>query len=119
MASHHELGKKGEALAAAFLRGKGHRVLHTNWRWGKKEIDIISEHERLIIFTEVKTRSSSLFGWPEEAVDVHKSDLLQRAASRYLEQYDHEPLDIRFDIIAITFSSEENYELLHLVDAIS
>jgi putative endonuclease len=119
MASHHELGKKGEEMAVAFLRGAGHTVLHTNWRSGKMEIDIVSRYGQLIIFTEVKTRSSSLYGWPEEAVSVHKQQVLERAAARYLEQMNSTPDDIRFDIIAITIEENNQYDIMHLVDVFS
>ncbi|MCK7555091.1 YraN family protein [Chitinophaga sedimenti] len=119
MASHHELGKKGEEMAAAFLRGAGHIILHTNWRSGKMEIDIVSRHGQLIIFTEVKTRSNSLYGWPEEAVSAHKQQVLERAAARYLEQMNGGADDIRFDIIAITFGEKHQYDITHLVDVFS
>ncbi|WP_295123743.1 YraN family protein [uncultured Chitinophaga sp.] len=119
MGSHHELGKKGEQIAAEFLRGQGHIVLHMNWRYGKKEIDIISREHNIIIFTEVKTRSSSAFGWPEEAVHAKKQALLEDAASYYLEQVSPEMQDIRFDIIAINFHISGQYELKHLKDVFS
>ena len=116
MASHQELGKKGEEIAAAFLLGQGHVMLHRNWRHGKKEIDIISREHNLIIFTEVKTRSSTAFGWPEEAVHTQKQALLEDAASCYLERFTPEMDDIRFDIIAINFHISGKYELKHLKD---
>lgn len=119
MASHHELGKKGEEIAAEHLRTTGYEVLHINWRAGRKEIDIVARKHTFIIFAEVKARSSSAFGWPEEAVDGHKQQLLEEAASLYLEKYKLQPEDIRFDIIAVNFDKAGKYELLHLTDVFS
>lgn len=116
MASHHELGKKGEQMAMAFLQEKQYQILHTNWKYGKKEIDIIARQGSTLVFVEVKTRSSQYFGMPEEAVHGHKEDLLLRAADSYLHQYALSPEQIRFDIIAITLAPGAE-EITHLEDA--
>lgn len=117
MASHHELGKKGEELAVSYLRQKQYEILHCNWTWGRREIDIIARHEGTIIFIEVKTRSSQHYGMPEEAVHHRKTEHLLLAADRYLEQYGLQPDAIRFDIISITATAAGLQEILHLEDA--
>jgi putative endonuclease len=117
MASHNELGKKGEEIAQSYLLDKEYRILHTNWKTGRKEIDIIAYKDDCISFIEVKTRNSSQFGWPEEAVHSRKIDLLQTAADTYLEYTTITPECISFDIISITFNSADSYEILHLPDA--
>lgn len=113
MASHHEVGKKGEELAADYLRSKNYQVLHINWRYGKLEIDIVARYQQTLVFAEVKTRSTQYFGMPEEAVHAHKIRLLQRAADRYMEQYGLQPAEIRFDIISVTVDQE----VVHFEDA--
>lgn len=117
MASHHELGKKGEQLAVSYLRQKQYEILHCNWTWGRKEIDIIARQNNTIVFVEVKTRSSQRFGMPEEAVHHDKEEHLLGAADRYLEQYGLQPDAIRFDIISITATAAGLQEILHLEDA--
>ncbi len=116
MASHHDLGKKGELLAANFLRCKHYQILHTNWTYGKKEIDIIARQGDTLVFIEVKTRSTQFFGMPEDAVNGAKQDLLLRAAGHYLEQHALQPGCIRFDIISVTLGAAGE-EIVHFEDA--
>ncbi|RPE08289.1 YraN family protein [Chitinophaga lutea] len=116
MASHHDLGKKGEQLAANFLLRKHYQILHINWTSGKKEIDIIARQGGTLVFVEVKTRSTQFFGMPEEAVNGAKQELLLRAAEHYLEQYALQPDCIRFDIISVTLGVGGE-EIVHFEDA--
>ena len=117
MAFHLDFGKKGEDLAAVYLEGQLYRILHRNWTMGKKEIDIIALHDGLLVFVEVKTRHSSDLYWPETAVNKKKQRFLETAAQVFMEQYSHDFRDVRFDVIAITFSGETEYELVHFDDA--
>jgi putative endonuclease len=100
MASHNELGVKGETLAVNFLRSKNYNILATNWRWQKAEVDIIAQIENTLVFAEVKTRSSDTFIKPEEAVNEKKQQLLIDAAEAYCEA-NMIDLELRFDVIAI------------------
>lgn len=117
MASHIALGKKGEQIAQRYVEGQHYRILHVNWKWGKKEIDIIAQRDGCLVFFEVKTRIGDRYGWPEEAVHTRKRKYLQQVAEVYLEKSRELPEAIRFDIIAITFRTEEAYELEHFEDA--
>lgn len=114
MLNHISLGQRGETIAQAYVRLHC-TLLHLNWKSGRREIDIIASKDQTIYFIEVKTRSSALFGWPEEAVDFRKQEHIQSVANDYLLRYQLHPVAIRFDIIAITFSGEE-YELRHFRD---
>ena len=114
MLNHISLGQRGEAIARDYV-SRHCTLLHLNWRSGRREIDIIATKEQTIYFIEVKTRSSALFGWPEEAVNFRKQEHIQGVAADYLLRYHLHPLAIRFDIIAITFYGEA-YELTHLRD---
>ena len=60
MAESHNLGQKGEDLAAEHLKKAGYKILFRNWKWGKHEIDIIAENKDCVVFVEVKTRSDEL-----------------------------------------------------------
>ena len=66
-------GNKGEDQAAEFLQRKGYEILARNYRYKHSEIDLIVQKSDLIVFVEVKTRSSSGFGEPEAFVDSKKA----------------------------------------------
>ncbi len=116
MALHNQLGHKGEEIAAQFLEGKGYRILHTNWCYGKAEIDIIASFGRYLVIVEVKTRSSTGFGQPEEFVSSAKQKRLQWAAEGYIYQTKYRG-EIRFDIISVLFDARGEYTLRHIEDA--
>ena len=86
MAAHNELGKWGEQIAADYLVNKGWKVLHRDWSYEHKDIDIVcydvSADE--IVFVEVKTRSSREWGEPYEAINLQKKNNIINAATAYL-----------------------------------
>jgi putative endonuclease len=115
MAKHNELGKKGELLAIDFLKEKGFKILETNFRLEKDEIDIIAKDGEILVFVEVKTRSTSNYGEPEIAVGDKKVEFLLRAAENYLISKNL-TVEIRFDIISIVLNSTKN-KIRHIEDA--
>lgn len=108
----HELGRHGEAQAAAYLESLGYHILERNYRAGRIEIDLIclappggANHQREeIVFVEVKTRRGFGTTTPEEAVDGFKQARLCRAAATYLLRNRMDALYPRFDVIAIECS---------------
>jgi putative endonuclease len=113
MAEHNELGKEGEELAVTFFTAKGYQVLHTNWRFGKHEIDLIAMHNNILHFIEVKSRSYSTYGFPEEKVTRKKILALFKAADEFL--YRHPDYhNICFDILSIVkrFGEDAEYFLI-------
>lgn len=100
MAVHNDLGKAGEELAAGFLVMHGMSLLHTNWRAGRDEIDLILRHGRILVFVEVKTRSADAFEQPEDAIDPKKRSGLLRAAGKFVEQSGHDG-PVRFDVVSV------------------
>ncbi len=115
MAAHNRLGKIGETLALQLLEKKQYQILEQNWRHGKAEIDLIAKDGEVLVFIEVKTRSTNAFGPPEAFVNAKKKRLLIHSASIYMEQISHD-WEIRFDIIAI-ISNEHKTEIRHMQDA--
>jgi putative endonuclease len=115
MAEHIELGRQGEEIALRFLRGKNYRILETNWRLGKNEIDIIARDGRYLVIVEVKTRSSNFFAEPESSVTRDKQRTLIRAANAYV-RYKNINDEVRFDIIGILVG-EGKEEINHIEDA--
>ena len=96
-------GKWGERLAAWHLFFHGCRILERNWRYGRCEIDIVARERRtgVLVFAEVKTRSSTDFGRPLDAVDRHKQRCLIRAAEGYLKSRDGFDVPTRFDVVEV------------------
>lgn len=95
------VGKNGENLAVAYLQKKGYLILERNYRSPCGEIDIICAHRGQLIFVEVKTRRSTSFGMPEEAVTRRKQEHIKKAALCYMANLQQPYRTIRFDVIAI------------------
>jgi putative endonuclease len=116
LSKHNELGKQGETLACTYLINKGHIILETNYRYAHKEIDIISLCGDVLVFTEIKARSSYAFGFPEEAVNLRKQNLLKQAAEYYcLDKPQYAKL--RFDVLSLLVNAGNITEALHFEDA--
>jgi len=116
MASHNDLGKKAEDLAAEFLQKNGYKILIRNFRFQKAEIDIIAEKENLIVITEVKARSTDAFMLPQEAVNKRKISLIVSAANHYLEEF-NKIKEVRFDIISVISDEKGKLIIEHIIDA--
>ena len=116
MAQHNQLGHTGEQLAKQHLEALGYEVLDENWTYGKAEVDLIAYKDRTLIFVEVKTRSGTIFGQPEDFVDERKQKLLAQAADEYIYLMNHQG-EARFDIIAVLFDGKQNHTLKHIEDA--
>ena len=115
MAEHNLLGTKGEEIAVRYLKKNGYSIRATNWRYGKKEIDIVAEKDDTLVIIEVKTRRGTFFGEPEVFVSKEKRKNLIDAANAYIEKNDID-LEVRFDIISI-ISNGKTTQLNHLDDA--
>ncbi|MES0341919.1 MAG: YraN family protein [Candidatus Humimicrobiaceae bacterium] len=96
------MGKIGEAIACLVLKKKNYRIIEQNFNSKPGEIDIIASIGDILVFIEVKTRTSDDFGSPSESIDANKVSRIRRAASCYLAEKSSEGFDeYRFDIIAI------------------
>jgi len=116
MSKHNKIGIKGEQIAADFLLNKGYIIVHTNWRTGKKEIDIIAQKDDMLVIVEIKTRSRSDFGYPEEAVNRKKQLFLKEAAAIFLND-NPQYRNMRFDIISVLMNGEQVKEIMHFEEA--
>lgn len=114
MNKNKDLGQEGEQIAAEYLRRKGYTILKRNYRFGRREIDIIASKRGFLVFVEVKMRSNVRYGMPEEAVDERKAEMIRYVAEQYLSRH-HWPGPIRFDIIAIL--KRNSVEIEHFRDA--
>ena len=118
MAQHNQLGKWGEEYAVNFLLNKGYDILERDWRIGHRDIDIIARapEGNIIVFVEVKTRTSDVVTDPRDAVDLRKIRNIGFAANAYVKQ--HNVVDLlRFDIISIVGNNDANADITHIEDA--
>lgn len=115
MAQHNQTGIRGEQIARDFLQKKNYKILETNWRHEKEEVDIIAMDGEELVIVEVKTRSTDYFGEPEEAVDEAKEKRLITAAEAFIEENDLD-VEVRYDIISIILR-DNRHEIRHIQDA--
>jgi putative endonuclease len=115
MADHNTLGKDGENAAVGYLKTKGYEILHTNWRRGHYELDIVARTVDELVVVEVKTRTGSRFGVPEDAVDNRKIKHIVSATDIYIKIFNID-LPARFDIISI-IGSYPHFYIDHIEDA--
>lgn len=112
----HELGQAGETAAADHFLAQGYEVLARGYRHGRAEVDLVLRRgTELLVFAEVKTRSSGQFGPPETFVSARKKELFRLAATHLQEELDWHG-DIRFDILALTLLSK-GFRIEHFEDA--
>ncbi len=116
MAQHNDTGKEGEYLACRHLEEQGFAIVETNWRKGKHEVDIIAYKEGLIVFAEVKTRSSTNFGNPEEFVTRAKQRAYIRMANDYVIRHQRQE-EVRFDIISVVRSADGSCAISQIENA--
>ncbi|WP_431156920.1 YraN family protein [Winogradskyella poriferorum] len=115
MAEHNRLGKKGEQLAVDFLIKKNYIILERNYRFEKAEVDIIALKNNMLVIVEVKTRSSTEFGNPQDFVKPKQIKNLVKAVNEYVIENNLD-VEVRFDIIALV-NTNERFEIEHLEDA--
>lgn len=114
VARKDDLGRRGEECAAVYLTDAGYRLLERNWRCQQGEIDLIAEHDGLIVFVEVKSRSSVAFGHPFEAITIEKVARLRRLAATWCDESQTSPRRIRIDAIAVIAPFAPVPEIEHL-----
>lgn len=115
--SRAETGRRGEELAAAWLRHAGYEICDRNWRSGRYELDIVARRFDELHFVEVKTRRADGLTSPEEALTPAKQRAFVRAAAAYLAAHgsDAEP---RFDLVAVEMRPDGEAEVRFVADAV-
>lgn len=113
-----KIGIFGEQKAVEYLENKGYEILERNWRYKQDEIDIIAKSGTWLVFAEVKTRTSSEYGKPYEAVDARKEKAMIRAADAYIKEKSIDE-NIRFDIVSVLVSEDEDVFIEHIEFAIN
>lgn len=100
-------GRSGEDAAVDFLVGKGMKILDRNFRCAVGEIDIIAMDASSIVFVEVRSRSGSRFGGPEESIGASKRRKIVQTAQWYLKRRGLGNSPARIDVVAIRWRGDE------------
>lgn len=112
------LGNWGEDLAVDYLQAKGYCILERKLRTRYGEVDILARKGEVLVFVEVKTRTASTFGHPEEAVTPHKQIRLLAVAESYLANHPESGDTWQFDVVAIERRPGHAPEILHFENVI-
>jgi len=102
------LGSAGEAAAAWYLEKKGWKILERNYRCRLGEIDLIALDGNVLVFVEVRSRSSASFGVPQESVGYKKQNKVRSVARYYMmgKKVKYQFSGCRFDVLAVKFNKE-------------
>lgn len=102
-AERRRIGKAGEKAAARFLSDRGFLILERNFSCKHGELDIVARKRELVVFAEVKTRSSAEYAGAEESVGVKKQEKIKKTASYFVKKskLSNDNLYFRYDIFAV------------------
>lgn len=110
------LGAWGEQIAVEHLTAHGLTVLDRNWRCREGELDVVATDGATVVVVEVKTRTGTGFGRPEEAVTPRKLARVRRVAQRWLAEHRVRWVEVRFDVVAVLVDRRTGgHELTHLL----
>ena len=118
MRAKDAVGRYGEDVAEAHVRRRGWQVLERNWRCRDGELDLVALDGDELVVVEVKTRRSTAYGHPAEAVTAVKLARVRRLAAQWLAVHDVHPRSIRVDVIAVLLVRGRNAQVDHLVGVV-
>ncbi|MBA4419718.1 MAG: YraN family protein [Anaerolinea sp.] len=103
MTGHNQrVGKWGEKVAASHLQTLGYTIVEVNHRTPFGELDIIAREDGMLVFVEVKTRTTTALGNPEGSITSSKQQHIINSALHYISTIDTPDEDWRVDVVAIT-----------------
>lgn len=116
MKHNQRVGKWGEEVASAYLAQRGCEIITRNARTPYGEIDIVAKQGEIIIFVEVKTRTSNKMGLPEESITARKRQHMLAAAEHYAMENEIDHWQI--DVIAIEGKPGSTPKITHFEDSL-
>lgn len=112
MDQRKKVGKLGEEAAINYLKGQGYQILTRNWSTRLGELDIIAQKGEELVFVEVRSTRSLRFGYGFQSVDARKQQRIKRLALQYIKQHQLRSQAMRFDVISVLLS--RNNEVIQL-----
>ena len=107
------IGAKYEEMAARYLHACGLKIIEQNFRCKTGEVDLIALDGIYTVFIEVKYRTGTRLGEPEEAVNFRKQRIICRVCDFYRRTRRlKEDTPIRFDVLAILTDPEKDDDLV-------
>ena len=113
----HEFGRDSETNAEQFLRRKGYAILERNLRTTIGELDLVADDHGVLVFVEVKARTTGAFGGALLAVDRRKQAKLIRLAGQYLARCHLSDRVCRFDVVLVQGDAESSFQIEHIEHA--
>ena len=110
-------GAAGERIASAYLKKLGYRILESNFRTPFGEIDIIAKHKGVMVFVEVKSRTTSSFGPPYLSVTKSKERHIVKNALFYLKRRRIINAYWRIDIVSVKLNYDRKLESIELIES--
>jgi putative endonuclease len=109
-------GAAGERIASSFLKKLGYRILKSNFRTPFGEIDIVAKHKDIMVFVEVKSRTTSSFGPPYLSVTKSKERHIVKNALFYLKRRGIINACWRIDIVSVKLNYDRKLESIELIE---
>lgn len=113
----HQFGQASEMRAEQFLIAKGYRILDRNVRLSIGELDLVADDQGVVVFVEVKGRSTEAFGGALSAVDRRKRAKLSKLAAQYLAQRHWSDKLCRFDVVLVQGRPSDAEQIEHIPNA--
>lgn len=111
------LGKRGEGAACGFLKERGYEILEKNYKCKIGEIDLIARRRGRLAFIEIKTRTSTQFGTPQEAVNLRKQEKILKVAQWYMKEKKLAKIQVAFDVVAVLWEKGQAPRMRLIADA--
>ena len=111
-----DTGKRGEKLAAEFLKKQGYTILQTNYRCLEGEVDIVARQKDCLVFVEVRAKRSQEFGSPEESITPAKMEKLRRVSAHYRQTHEDILDSWRIDVVAVEIDWQNHPLRIELIE---
>lgn len=110
------IGAWGERVARDYIAKLGYRIIDTNFRCREGEIDIIAEKGEQLVFIEVRARTGSELGTPEESITLSKRQKLIEVANAYLQTHEGLHVSWRIDVVAVELGPGGSVSRVELIE---
>ena len=109
-------GILGEELAGRFLLDHGYRIIDRNYRVREGEVDIVATQNECLVFVEVRTKRSRIFGTSEESITEKKMEHLRTVANKYRDTHDNLPQSWRIDVVCIELNASGTPNRIEVIE---